>query len=314
MRQLLTARTTLSGETLNGATLQGLAAIVLWSSLAAITSGLSHIPPFELAALSFAIATVVGIAYAAVTGTTIVGLRSVPRSYWLLGVYGLLGYHAAYFYAFQHAPAVEANLINYLWPLLIVLFSALLPLTAGGRPLQPLQIGGTLLAFAGTAILLSKGTTPNGAGTPAGYLAAFAAAAIWSSYSVALRMFAAVPSSAVTICCALTACGAALLHLTFERTVMPGTTWEWAAIAAQGLGPVGLAFFLWDAAMKRGRMRLLGIAAYATPLLSTLLLASTGRAELTPTLLLSAVLVTLGAVFAAQGSGQRKDANERPSG
>ena len=310
MRRFPTARTrnTTHGETAFGATLQGLAAIVLWSSLASITAGLSHIPPFEMAALSFAIATMVGVVFAALTGTTLSQLRRVPPAYWLLGVYGLLGYHAAYFYAFQHAPPFEANLINYLWPLLIVLFGAMLPQSAGRTPLRALQFAGAGLAFAGTALLLSKTASHEGPSALSGGLAAFAAAAIWSSYSVALRLFPAVPSSAVAVNCALTALGAALCHLAFEQTVWPRSAMEWLAILAQGLGPAGLAFFLWDAAMKRGQMSLLGVAAYATPLLSTLLLALTGRAELTPVLLLSAALVTLGAIVASQPRDRSSDA------
>src|SRR5690606_20235499 len=126
-------------------------------------------------------------------------LTSIPAGYWLLGVYGLLGYHALYFYAFQNAPPLEANLLNYLWPLLIVVFSGALPAALGGRSLRWWHVGGALLGFSGSALVLwsASGGRPDGfagATLTSGHLAALAAALIWASYSVASRLFSAVPS------------------------------------------------------------------------------------------------------------------------
>jgi len=91
------------------ATAFGLVAVVLWSSLATITTTLNAIPPFQLVAMSFALASVAGFLWAAATGENLSALAGVPRGYWLLGAYGLFGYHAAYFFALQHAPPIEAN-------------------------------------------------------------------------------------------------------------------------------------------------------------------------------------------------------------
>jgi drug/metabolite transporter (DMT)-like permease len=44
----------------------------------------------------------------------------------LLGVYGLFGYHFLLFLALRSAPPLEANLVNYLWPLLIVVLAPVL--------------------------------------------------------------------------------------------------------------------------------------------------------------------------------------------
>lgn len=281
------------------ATSFGFVAILLWSSLAAVTAAVAQIPPFELVALSFALSTLAGLGWAALSGERLGALRGVPWSYWLLGAYGLFGYHAAYFYALQNAPAVEANLINYLWPLLIVVLSALLPASAGGRPLRWWHLAGASLGFASTVVIL-LGRTPgaeNGGGLPSGYLAAFAAALIWSTYSVASRLHAGVPSLAVMGTSAITAVAALAVSLAFETWVWPAGSTQWLAILFQGLGPVGVAFYLWDRAMKRGNLRLVGIASYATPLLSTLLLVATGTAETTPQLWIAAFLVTAGAAL-----------------
>lgn len=278
----------------------GLVAILLWSSLAAVTSSVARIPPFELVALSFALSTLAGLGWAAISGERLGALRDVPTGYWLLGVYGLFGYHAAYFHALQNAPAVEANLINYLWPLLIVVLSAMLPASAGGRPLRWWHVAGAALGFAGTiVILLSReaGAVGQAPGVPSGYVAAFAAAVIWSTYSVASRLYAGVPSLAVMGTSAATSVAAFAVSSSFETWVWPATTAQWLAILFQGLGPVGVAFYLWDRAMKHGHLRLVGLASYATPLLSTVLLVLMGDFKASPELWIAALLVTAGAAL-----------------
>jgi drug/metabolite transporter (DMT)-like permease len=230
-------------------------------------------------------------------------LRRVPRGAFLLGVYGLLAFHACYFFALQSAPALEASLIIYLWPLLIVVFSGLLPASAGGRRLTWPHYLGALLGFAGAAqILIGASQDLSLAGAPTGYGLALAAALIWSSYSVASRLYARVPSAAVTAACAATAVGAALLHLALETTVWPATPTEWLAVLGLGLGPTGLAFYIWDEGMKRGDMRLLGVASYATPLLSTLVLWLSGLAAPGGSIWIAAALITAGAFIAGRSA------------
>jgi drug/metabolite transporter (DMT)-like permease len=138
------------------------------------------------------------------------------------------------------------------------------------------------------------------AGQTLGYVMAVAAALIWASYSVASRLFQGVPSLTVIGSCALSAVGAAVLHLVLETTVWPATATAWAAVVALGLGPVGLAFYLWDAGMKHGNVQVLGTLAYATPLLSTLLMTSLGLSAASSTIWLAAGLITAGAALASR--------------
>jgi drug/metabolite transporter (DMT)-like permease len=296
---LSTLRTSASGQmTPATATAFGLVAVALWSMLAAITTSLSAIPPFQLVAMSFALASLAGFAWAAVTGESLSALARVPWGYWLLGLYGLFGYHAAYFFALQNAPPIEANLINYFWPLLIVLLSAFLPLRHGGHPLRRWHVAGALLGFAGVVVIIAGGAAGSlGSGQIKGYAAAAAAALIWSSYSVASRFFANVPTLAVMGTSAATAIIAAVVSSKFETAVWPAAPLQWLALLLQGLGPVGLAFYFWDGAMKHGHLRFVGVVSYATPLLSTLVLVATGLAEASPRLWLAAVLVTAGAAL-----------------
>ncbi len=290
------------GRTSMQATLAGVGAIALWAGLAALTVGTGKIPPFQLTAMAFSAGTLVGLGYARVSGQSLRALRDVPMSAWALGLYGLLAYHAVYFMALARAPALEASLIAYLWPLLIVVFAGLLPARLGGKALTARHVIGALIGFAGTVLVLVAGRArPDfSADALAGYALALGAAFIWSSYSVASRLFRAVPSVAVTGFCAGTAMGAAALHLLLETWVWPAGALAWWAIAALGLGPLGLAFYLWDEGMKHGDMLRLGLASYATPLLSTLVLAALGLGTLSPLLALAAVLVCVGAAVAGR--------------
>ncbi len=281
--------------------LQGLAAIALWSTLASLTALAGPIPPFQLAAVTFAIGAAAGALAMVVSGRSLAPIVAAPAGALALGVTGLLGYHALYFFALQTAPTIEANVINYLWPLLIVVFSAFLPARLGGRRLTIWHIAGALMAFAGALVAVSgRASFAATAGLGWGHVAALGAAVVWAGYSVASRLYADVPSASVIAASALTAVGAAAIHVAFETTVWPQTGWGWLVLVAMGLGPVGLAFALWDGAVKHGDIRLVGVVSYATPLLSNALLAALGLGQAGPLLWLAVLLVTLGAVIASR--------------
>ncbi len=286
------------------ATLVGLAAIIMWSLLAALTVATGRVPPFQLLAMTFAIGACVGPLTWLWRPSAIRALRQ-PLAVWLIGIGGLFGYHALYFLALRLAPPAEAGLLNYLWPLLIVLLSSLLP----GERLAPHHIVGAVLGFAGTILLFAgnSGSSPDPAHIP-GFVAAFVAAFVWAGYSVMSRKLAAVPTDAVAGFCLATALLAAMCHFALETTVWPETTVQWLAIVALGIGPVGIAFFVWDIGMKRGDIRVLGAASYATPLLSTAFLILAGFAKPTATLAIAAALIAGGGLIAAKDMIVRKAA------
>lgn len=282
------------------ATRIGLVAIALWATLALFTAATGQVPPFLLTALTFGIGGLVGLG-AAIMGPGLKVLAQRPMAY-VHGVGGLFGYHFLYFAALKLAPPAEAGLINYLWPLLIVLLSATLP----GGGLRRGHVLGALMGFAGTVVLLmGKGgfSGIEGRYVP-GYLAAFACAFIWAIYSVASRRFADVPTHAVAGFCLVTALLAGLCHLAWEDTVWPADALQWGAVIALGVGPVGLAFYAWDIGMKKGDVRLLGVASYAAPVLSTLLLVGGGYAAPTPSLALACALIVGGALVATRRGGR----------
>src|SRR6201990_1861318 len=200
------------------ATLVGLTAILMWSLLSVMTVATGRIPAFQLAAMTFAIGAVVAFASWIWRPAAFGALRQPPIA-WIVGVGGLFGYHALYFLALRFAPPAEAGLLNYLWPLLIVLFSSLLP----GERLAPHHIIGALLGLAGTVMLFAGNTSSFTPGQIPGLAAAFVAAFVWASYSVMSRKLKAVPTDAVAGFCLATAVLAALVHGMVETTVWPET-------------------------------------------------------------------------------------------
>jgi drug/metabolite transporter (DMT)-like permease len=279
------------------ATFVGFGAIALWSALALLTALSGEAPPFELAALTFAVGGLCGLVYAAARGR--LSALAQPWRVWLVGVGGLFGYHALYFAALRRAPPADASLIAYLWPLLIVLFSAALP----GERLRARHVAGAALGFAGAATLfLSKGAGfASARGTAlAGYGLALCCAFVWSGYSVLSRGLKGAPTEAVAGFCLATAALAALCHAAFETTVVPSSAVQWLAILGLGIGPVGLAFYIWDYGVKHGDIRLLGVAAYAAPVLSTLILVAAGVAPATRALAIACALIVGGAVVASR--------------
>lgn len=279
------------------ATAAGSAAILLWASLAVLTTATAGLPPFQLLALSFGLAGLAGTVVLLRPGGP--GLRALaqPPAAAALGIGALFGYHALYFIALKRAPVVEANLVNYLWPLLIVVFAGLF----GGVRVRGAQWLGTALGLAAAVLLATRGggLAIDPAHAP-GYLAAVGAALTWALYSVLNRRFGEVPSRAMAgTCLAVGALGGAA-HLLVEDWVAP-TPAQWAVLAAMALGPTGLAFWFWDIGTKRGHLAVLGTLSYAAPLLSTGLLLAFGRAEPHATqavavaLLLGGALLSVGA-------------------
>lgn len=277
------------------ATAAGIAAILLWGALALLTAMTGRMPPFQMTAITFALGGALGLCAAILRGRTQL-LKPTPQSF-LLGLYGFFAYHACYFAALKLADPAEAQLIASLWALLIVLFSGLLP----AHRLRANHVIGAIIGLTAAALLIvPKIGSGGGAGTVAGYILAAACALIWSSYSVASRLFSGVPTESLSITCLATAVLALACHWIFETPAWPQHTSEWVALFALGLGPVGAAFFLWDIGMKNGDVSLLGALSYAAPVISTGLLVIAGYSAPSWTLALAVALMVIAALVATR--------------
>ncbi|HEX4768067.1 MAG TPA: DMT family transporter [Lichenihabitans sp.] len=278
------------------ATLIAFVAIATWAFLALLSTLAGPIPPFQLAAMTFLLGGLTGAATWTKRPAAIRSLRQ-PWPVWALGTAGLCIYHCLYFAAIQTAPPVEVSLIAYLWPLLIVLFAALLP----GERLRLHHLIGAAMGFAGAVIIITKGGSVGLAGgIRLGHVLALACAFVWSGYSVLSRRFGQVPTDVVVGYCLITATVAFLLHLAFETTVWPQTPIQWSAIVVLGTIPLGAAFYAWDYGIKHGDIMVVGAVAYAAPPLSVIVLLVAGYGTFHWSVAAACLLITAGAVIAAK--------------
>lgn len=274
------------------ANLYALGAILLWATLAALGVSLQHLPPFLLTGLALVIGSL--------PAWPLVRQWRVPAMTLLLGIYGLFGFHFLLFIALRLAPPVEANLVNYLWPLLMVVLA---PVFLRQVKLKWAHIAAALVGFAGAAIAIVGGA---GAGSASaswswGYLPAIGSAFIWASYSLGTRRVPAFPTAAIGLFGLLSGLLSLLCHLLLESPVSLSTR-DWTLVAAMGLGPLGAAFFLWDRALKQGDPRHIGILSYLTPLLSTALLLVVSGREFSAAIAVAAVMIVGAAVLGTRSA------------
>jgi len=287
------------GLALMRADLLAIGAIVLWASLAALATSLSNIPPFLLTGIGLVVGSLISIP---LSGFKLSAWK-VPSRTLMVGVYGLFGYHLMLFIALQTAPAVEANLVNYLWPLLIVVLA---PLFSRHLKLGPRHTIAASAGFTGAAIAITSAGSVSGLfGFEVGYLFAFAAAVIWATYSLMTTKLPAFPTSAIGLFGLVSGVLAIGAHFVLEAPAVISSS-DWVLLVILGLGPLGGAFYFWDAALKIGDPRRIGLLAFLTPLLSTtLLLVVSGRA-LSWQLLLATALIVGGALLGSRSSREPK--------
>ena len=262
--------------------LYALAAIALWASLSALGVALKHVPPFLLTGIALMIGS-------ALAWPFVINDRrqwQVAPRLLALGVFTLFGFHFMLFIALRMAPAVEVNLVNYLWPLFIVVLT---PLYLPGVALRKVHIAAAITGFVGAAIAILgaregavAAVTSTSTSPVFGYLLALGSALIWANYSLQTKRAEvngkSFPTAAIGLFGLVSGALSLACHVALEPSV--SLSWrDWLLLAVMGLGPLGAAFFLWDKALKLGDARQIGILSYLTPLASTvLLMVITGRA------------------------------------
>lgn len=287
-----------------GPSLYALAAIALWASLAALGLALQHIPPFLLTGLALMTGSL--LAWPSVLRNRRQWQVSLPVL--CLGVLTLFGFHFFLFIALRLASAVEVNLVNYLWPLLIVVLAPVyLPQTG----LRAVHVLAAATGFAGAALAIWTAApggaiaSPDKSNAAWGYALALGSAWIWANYSLQTKRLALAGRSFPTAAIGLFGLVAGALSLLCHAALEPATRLsgtDWLLVLAMGLGPLGAAFYAWDKALKLGDARHIGLLSYLAPLASTvLLLMVTGR-PLTWTLALAASMV-IGAALLGTSRG-----------
>lgn len=272
------------------ANLYALGAIALWITLAALGVSLKHIPPFLLTGIALLMGSLLALPFALKDRQA----WKIPVKTLALGVYGLFGYHFLLFIALRVAPPVEANLVNYLWPLFMVVLA---PLFLAGVRLRARHVVAALLGFGGAAIaILGAGQGATSGGWSWGFVPALASAFIWASYSLLTQRVKPFPTAAIGLFGLSSGLLSLLCHWALEpRVLLSGQ--DWLLLAVMGLGPLGAAFFLWDKALKLGDAQQIGILSYLTPLGSTALLMLVSGRALSWSIALAAVMIIGAAVL-----------------
>ena len=267
--------------------LLALGAIFLWATLAFLSLQLSQVPPFLLVGLCLTIGSVCGLPW--------IKQWKVPWTTLALGVYGLFGYHLLLFLALRNAPPIEANLLNYLWPLLIVLLS---PIFLKGYHLNITHIIAAVLGFFGALLIVTGGQISIAPENTLGYILAIAAAFVWASYSLMTKKVRSFPTAAIGLFCFVSGILSLICHWLLESRYQI-TAAEFLPLTLISVGPLGLAFFMWDRALKSGDPRIIGSLSYLTPMLSTLLILTANPDAFTWISGVAMVLIMSGAVVGA---------------
>lgn len=278
------------------AALLALGAIVLWGTLAPLGVALQHVPPFLLTGIGLLVGSLIGLP---LSGWKLSSMK-VPPWTLALGVYGLFGFHFLLFIALRHAPPVQANLVNYLWPLGIVLMA---PFFLPGLRLTATHVVAALTGFAGAALAIAGGRDLQG-GFAWGYVLALVSAFVWASYSLLTQRVPPFPTAALGLFGLVSGLLSLACHAALETPVALSTH-DWILLAALGIGPLGGAFYLWDAALKRGDPRQIGVLSFLTPLLSTLALLWV-RSETPSTSVILAAALIIGAAVLGSRAGKSK--------
>ena len=271
---------------MNG-TLSGIIAIFLWSFTSALIVFTGEVPGFLLSSVTFFLGFVTLTLYQLVSKKDIISFWRQPvGNYFFVGS-GVVVYTVLLYMSFKIIPALEANSLNYLWPILLVALSSFLY----KKKVSLNILFGILMGALGTFLLFFSDSKDSFfSDFQLGHLTAIIAALIWTIYSV-LAAKKEYPQGVMAPVFFFSAIICFFLHKIFEQPIWP-EGWEWMAVIALGIGRISYPF--WDYGMKKGDAVLLASCAYLIPLFSTIFLILIGTKP-------NSIFIGLGAFLIVSG-------------
>lgn len=283
--------------TRNKATLVGLIAIVLWSTIVGLIRTISEgFGPVGGAALIYTLSALLLLC--------IVGFPKIsafPRAYLIAGTLLFVSYELCLSlslgYANTSSQAIEVGMVNYLWPGMTILFSLL----AGRQRIKPAVFAGLIISLTGICLVLGgdKGFSLNEIvanirSNPLSYGLAFSGAVIWSVYCVLTRLIAK-GSNGITLFFMLTAVA---LWIKFSLGTQPDFTYSPGTLISlvMAAGAMGLGYAAWNTGILHGNVTILATASYFVPVISSVLAAVMLQSSLSIAFWQGAGLVCLGSL------------------
>jgi drug/metabolite transporter (DMT)-like permease len=264
--------------------------LLLWSFSAVCAAVLKTLPSFQVLTITF----FCGFLYCAIRIMLTKKWRELKQPWyvWAIGILGIGGQQILYIFSFKYAPPIQADLIIYTWPIMVVLLLQFIKKLKNFRR----ALLSTFLGFCGVVLLFLSDPSDIGeinSGVLLGYGMAFMCAVFWSLYTVLSKNFKC-PSEIVGFYGLYSAVICGILHFSLEETVMPSFV-EWIVLAVMGVCITGLSYYLWDKGIKKGNFQLLSILSYTNPILSITWLAVFGLGEVHLITLVSACMIMIGA-------------------
>lgn len=289
------------------ATFAAVGSILLWcASGICFARGARLLGPMAYLTLMTATGVVTVVLLQRLRGKPFADLFRLPLRVMVAGFWGVAVYTVILALAFGIAPETaigQVNLLNYLWPVWIVLLSAaLIPEKTRLLP----TAAGVLLGFAGIAVARGPADLLSAPENPLPLFLALLGGFLWACYSVLLRRWRIPAEQGGTAFhftfCALMAAAVAAIRGEWQNLPPVGAeALFW--ILFGGIGPVGLAYHWWEIGVKRGHVPLISTLAYFIPIGSTLLIGLLFREAMGPGLFFGAVLIAAGAWLSGRAKG-----------
>ena len=275
------------------ATLIGYIGVLFWSFSALFNAAVRSIPVFEIITVAYGLAAIIIFAKVAIKHEW--HKFRQPLAVYIIGLLGIFGNDIFYIAAFKKIPAVQADLINYLWPVCIVFFAGFLP----KEKFNVYHFVAAIIAIIGTYLLFTKGQGLGGFNSHyiIGYILALCGVVVWCVYVLVSRNYQNIPIEMVAMYCGIGALISLIIHLSIEPTIEPSMP-QWIVLILIGCTAQGLAYVFWDYGVKRGNLFLLSILTYGNPIISVVLLVTFGYANLSDVVAVASVFITIAGLMA----------------
>ncbi|MBQ9936120.1 MAG: DMT family transporter [Lachnospiraceae bacterium] len=281
--------------------------VFMWSTLAAVVKLLlSDIPNLQALAISSYISSGFLLIVNVFTGKIKVMKSLKIKDIGIisgLGFIGLFVYSALYYYGLSQLTSQEACIVNYLWPIMLVIFSCIIL----KEKLTAMKAVAMICSFVGI-VVLSMGSGDNSEGNVTlGIFSCIIAAACYGLFSVLNKKFNYDQSISMMIFWLVAAvCSTVLGIVTEDWVSLDGR--QWLGMLWLGIVVDAIAYLLWAIALNgTGNTAKIANIAYLTPFLSLVVSALLLKEEITLRALVALVFIIGGILLQSLYDQRRKD-------